>query len=392
MLTTLLTAALASSVGSFQIDSCTTASCDVTDQVLDAVENCEVHNIRDHCKVVFGTGNYVLTETINLCGAMTIEGQSSSHTYIRTTDTAFHLPPFDTCDAQSRRYSGKGVFRGFTLLSNPVSQEHIGILAHHSIRAENVIIGDYGIGIVIQADVTVSPRSNANAWVINNVRIYNTAHSGFWVDGGDSNAGVATMLYITGPHCTNPAPLMGQYASCAGIYDSSFLGNTYIAPHVAAVRNGYRAVETEGPNGRNTFIGMYNESDSEASWVTARSVSLGGLNSAEGEGFILHGVIANRLIMRNSRDPNNVAELWLGAQATPGAFFTVKHQNGIWPLNFTYFNDGYWFNAAGYGPSSKEFFHTGATSSEFQGLWDAPSILDSDLDDLMPRILNELNN
>ena len=90
---------------------------------------------------------------------------------------------------------------------------------------EDVVIGGFaGNGIHIVATASTSDNSvkgNANNWVVNRVRITGCRLSGIFVDGGDVNAGMCLSADCTGN---------GRW----GIWDSSFLGNTYIACHAAS--------------------------------------------------------------------------------------------------------------------------------------------------------------
>ena len=102
---------------------------------------------------------------------------------------------------------------------------------------------------VLSALVTSSVAINANTGYAERVRAYNNKTNGIYVQGVDSNACV--------------------FNSCDasnntgwGIYDNSFLGNTYIGPHVSGnLAGGYRF----GTNGRQCRIfGGYKETDALA--------------------------------------------------------------------------------------------------------------------------------
>lgn len=88
-----------------------------------------------------------------------------------------------------------------------------------------------GINIVAGAGAGGALEGNANNWAIERVRVTNCHMSGIFVDLADVNAG-----YCLGADCSSN----GRW----GIYDSSFLGNTYVACHTA--NNG---LATIGENG-----------------------------------------------------------------------------------------------------------------------------------------------
>lgn len=81
------------------------------------------------------------------------------------------------------------------------------------------IINFPGNNINIVADT--SARKNANLWILDNVRLSAGGMHGLYVQGGDTNAGIATMVNASSNNRS-------------GIYDASFLGNTYIACHTAS--------------------------------------------------------------------------------------------------------------------------------------------------------------
>lgn len=79
----------------------------------------------------------------------------------------------------------------------------------------------HGIKIVASSNTPGPTDGNANNWRVNNCRCESNKNCGMFVDGPDVNAGLATML-----DCSSN----GRW----GVWDSSFLGNAYIACHVAS--------------------------------------------------------------------------------------------------------------------------------------------------------------
>jgi hypothetical protein len=119
-------------------------------------------------------------------------------------------------------------------------------------------------GIRINASVGSVPPTNANAWRLDNCTTSFNGSHGLFVQGGDSNAGLANL------HQSNSN---GGY----GIYDDSFLGNTYIAPQTLTnTSGGYWA---RGASQRNVFIGPYGEGDEPASLIDSPNVVVGSLVS-----------------------------------------------------------------------------------------------------------------
>lgn len=104
-------------------------------------------------------------------------------------------------------------------------------------------------------------EGSANTWRAENCSISTCGSHGFYVDGGDANAGLALSI---------DSGSNDGY----GIYDTSFLGNTYVACHVAGNIGG--AYKTDKNTGANLFLGCYSEGLSESHFVTP-TVVIGGI-------------------------------------------------------------------------------------------------------------------
>lgn len=78
-----------------------------------------------------------------------------------------------------------------------------------------------GVHIVASASGAAGVRGNANNWKMSNARITSNGAWGIFVDGPDVNAGYGDKI-----DCSSNRR--------GGIYDSSFLGNTWVAPHTAS--------------------------------------------------------------------------------------------------------------------------------------------------------------
>lgn len=95
-----------------------------------------------------------------------------------------------------------------------------------------------GVHIVAQAGGSADVEGNANNWVINRARIALCHMNGVFVDGADTNAGHGQDIDVSSN---------GRW----GIWDSSFLGNTWTACHTAS--NGISNVGENGA-GESSFI------------------------------------------------------------------------------------------------------------------------------------------
>ena len=124
---------------------------------------------------------------------------------------------------------------GLNIFSNggtDTSKHGIYLRARASIK--NVQIDGFpgnGINIVASAGAGGAGEGNANNWFIQTARITNNHVHGIYVNGADVNAGVGIGIDVTANR---------QW----GIFDSSFLGNTWMGCH--ADRNGYYAAGPQG--------------------------------------------------------------------------------------------------------------------------------------------------
>lgn len=101
---------------------------------------------------------------------------------------------------------------------------HPGILIRARCAIRGCTIGGFGgngISVIAAAGFGGSIEGNANLWYIERVRCSGNRGWGFYCDGADANAGNAIGL-----DCASNGR--------GGIWDSSFLGNTYVGCHVAS--------------------------------------------------------------------------------------------------------------------------------------------------------------
>lgn len=154
-----------------------------------------------------------------------------------------------------------------TSKSSEYSGDSHAIFVKVPVCIENCYIEKFnGDGIRIVADTRSDDPlrlGNANHFHISNCRIV-SCNNGLYTDGGDANAGIITKLDATSN--------LGY-----GIYDSSFLGNTYIACHTSNNRLG--SYKADNPNARNVFIGCYEEGNQPPASILSPSLVVGGLIS-----------------------------------------------------------------------------------------------------------------
>lgn len=171
-----------------------------------------------------------------------------------------------------------------------------------------VISGFGGNGLhVVAAATDPSPyyRGNANLFSADRVSCTHN-HHGFFIDGADANQ---CEFNISD----------GSLNRAIGIYDSSFLGNHWIAPHGAG--NGINMYYVDNANACSTFIGAYTESGQNPNEFTARCKVLGGLDAA-GQSSRSRSQFANIQGSQSSVNPNGTTISRITVTAGGAAYVT----------------------------------------------------------------------
>jgi hypothetical protein len=106
---------------------------------------------------------------------------------------------------------------------------------------------------------------NVNLFRLEGITIHRCGQNGMFVDGSDSNAGYGLGINVV------------QNSLC-GIYDSSFLGNTWIGCH--ANTNFAEQYKTDNVNASSSFINCYSEAGGLASSFATGTLVVGGLHGA----------------------------------------------------------------------------------------------------------------
>lgn len=119
-----------------------------------------------------------------------------------------------------------------------------------------------GNGILIEAS---TPFKNANSWFLDNVYLQQARLNGMYVQGADTNAGLALATHSGSNRLW-------------GIYDNSFLGNTYEGCSTEA--NGLGAYAMVGAAATNILNGCYSEGGQPPTQLKGFSMAVGGLHGA----------------------------------------------------------------------------------------------------------------
>jgi hypothetical protein len=158
-----------------------------------------------------------------------------------------------------------------------------GIFTNGRFHVERLFLGEFR-GCGFYADGS-GVGNNINSWTANDIGCDNNGQHGWYITGNDANAGRAT-----GIDCNENDGV--------GIFDSSFLGNTYVACQVAI--NGGAAVG-QGPSGEHlgykvdevlsatVFLGCYAEDDQwldlaqSAQWIGSQNWGHGPIPGSSGQ-------------------------------------------------------------------------------------------------------------
>ena len=263
-----------------------------------------------------------------------------------------------------------------------VNAHGIWLRARATIR--NVTIQDFkgnGVNAVASAGGGGVIEGNCNNFRLDTMRITGCGGSGVFVDGGDANAGT-----IIGVDATSN--------SGWGIYDSSFLGNTYIGCHTD--NNTLGSYKSDGLNARNLWLGCYSESSQPTSNFVFPAQVVGGLHGAGVTGTFINNIEYPTRILGNATastgqtitlqagavDPVDGNVFQLTSSDEPSAPFRLKYRLGRWFMNWA--NTGFEFLniyneqatiANGYARNSTNgrfglanFYHGDYTQMKYRGV------------------------
>ena len=150
-----------------------------------------------------------------------------------------------------------------------------GISLKATARLINVMcIGWPEHGIKIDASTAYTPASNANVWYLSGCTTTLNTGNGLYVNGDDANAGAC--------YSHNAIANKGW-----GIFDSSFLGNTYVGCHTSDNIAG--SYKSDNLNARNLFLGCYSEGGQPSAQIIGPSLVVGGLIDVSSTTFAING-------------------------------------------------------------------------------------------------------
>lgn len=199
----------------------------------------------------FPTGTYSFQFSLEIDHQVSIDGETgagwgaTSILIFPESTTAIHITPTSGWSIISNlailsykpSLSGKG--HGVWLEGGRASLEYLWIK------------GFGGHGVFISGAPSRIPPTNADVWRLRNIRIERSGLSGVYVDGSAANAGLGESVDVAS-NCT------AKILPCAGIYDSSFILNTWVATHSTANYPGAGYI-CEGSSNKTSFFSPYEE-------------------------------------------------------------------------------------------------------------------------------------
>lgn len=228
--------------------------------------------------IYFPPGRYFFSKALHVKNRVKLYGDGSglpggdqATLVFSDGETGFVFHRYDTDENGTQEHpttaADGSIIEGLSIHGSGINPRAHGIWMRCRVSVSRVQINGFGgNGIQVAADVNQgSIHGNANCFEIDVARISNCKGHGLYIDGGDANAGNVKALDVTEN---------GGW----GIYDSSFLGNTFVGCHAAG--NGLGPYKTDDPNARSLFLGCYSESGQNRSEIQFPSMVIGGLHGA----------------------------------------------------------------------------------------------------------------
>lgn len=317
-------------------------------------------------KLIVDKGDYFLSAVLELKKPIIIEGVASgqdtnegSHLVwagntsgivvnrYNTFNNAIELPTTTGADGS--------IIRCIALTSSHTgaADNHHGIWLRARAIIEDCVIESFsgnGINIVADAGGGDTFQGNSNNFQICRVTVRTNNGHGIYVLGGDTNAGT-----VIGVNASNN----GGY----GVYDSSFLGNTYIGVHTAGNSGG--AFKADNAAARNIFIGCYSEGGQPASDIAKPSMVIGGLHGAgfvtNGSGYSLVDGLVNSLSVDSAAGHGRLSLGGIGSDALM-QLTDQQDSAGTVPISFKQRQGGFYWDWANSGTSFMSFMNQSATT------------------------------
>lgn len=366
-------------------------SCDITQTIAEDIESC-YRGVLSDCVIELGFGTYTSNETISLCG-IKLRGKAKDLTSLSfPLDTSGLIVEGHGECGSNLRPNGEAALEDLEIIGSTQSSTiTVGLTVSGKLHAQRLHIHGFTVGVLEKADALASPPSNANTNYYSDIRVHTTKHAQ-WLNagGGDTNASVYVLIKATAPGCTEPGPYVDELGGCGGIVDHSFLGNTWIAPHVAGVGAAHRAYRFNdldalpprppgtpepGANAATVVLGAYSEGGQGPSWAGPLVTVLSGQNGVwEGPGLVVLGPRMNNIRVVNDSDPANVVQVEMGDMTGAGVLYALRAfaaTGGAWPFRVGYNTSTFRLNASvgNFGPTFCGYAQLGPESNDLEVSW-----------------------
>lgn len=227
--------------------------------------------------IYFPIGKYLVNSTIDLKKTVRLYGENSGLQPGIGTELKFpagvdgivvnHYNTLaEDTEAVPTTSAAGTVIDGLRIIGGGGATAH-GVWLRARALVKNVYVEGFsgnGVHIPVTAGAGGINEGNANNFRLEGGScVSNTGH-GVFVDGADANAG-----WVAAWDCTSN----GGW----GFFDSSFLGNTYVACHTDA--NTLGGYKSDNINARNLFLNCYSEGGQPTNSVVNPSMVIGGLHS-----------------------------------------------------------------------------------------------------------------
>jgi len=182
---------------------------------------------------LFLNGNLTLSSSVHFTGHGSGQQGGNWATILKFPENVTGIIPLKANTGPNQNGADGSIIEGFSIQGGggTLGSAH-GVDMQARIKLRDVTVSGFsGNGVNIVADV--GARKNANCWIIDTVALLGNGMHGLYVQGGDTNAGYAVGIDATGN---------GGW----GIWDASFLGNTYVGCHTDG--NGKRSMVHYGGN------------------------------------------------------------------------------------------------------------------------------------------------
>lgn len=300
-------------------------------------------------KIGIPPGHYLFSGTINLNevyvylqGAGCGEAGGPATVLVWTAD----VPGIHVYHDAVSGGSGSGSrFDGLALYGKKSGGNSSGIDAGERVTITNCTVNGFsGNGINLVASV---PGGNCNNWYVEKARLFSNGGHGMLVYGTDVNAGTGISI-------------SASFSGGFGIYDASFLGNTYVGLHTEANTAG--AYKDDSPDARNLWLGCYSESGQPASnFQGGQSQVIGGLHAA---GFtsdttaVLRTDQSTPFVVNRTTGLGSVAGLTFIYGQTGAAIIFQDNAGGNNILGLYDSNSGCWADCGDYSPQYNSLLRT----------------------------------